>query len=220
MYVILDPSFGVTTTLLSTNPTFFIKNKSAKIKKFDHYLGKEIPPDIAKLENELFKKIRLEKYGNKLDQIKENYSKRQNKLTSSGKAKEIESFGIEFTYNTQKIEGSTLTLQETSLLLEKGITPGGKPAYDVIEASNHKRILNNILNGNFSINLETILTWHKELFSGTKHDIAGNVRDVGVKISGSKFVPPAPVELQFMLDEFFAWYNRNSTILNPVDLAG
>ena len=193
---------------------------NGKIKKFERYLGKIIPPNIDKIEKELFSSIRIEKYSKILQDSFENFTKNQTNLSASVLNKQMESFSVEFTYNSQKIEGSSLSLQETSLLLEKGITPGNKPVHDVIEAINHNKILKNILNGNFIINYESILTWHNELFSTTKSDIAGTIRDFGVKISGSKFVHPSPVEIHPLLEEFFDWYTKQETILNPVELAG
>lgn len=67
--------------------------------------------------------------------------------------------------------------------------------------------------------LSIILYWHKELFQSTKNDIAGQIRSHGVAISGSKFVPPSPVELNVLLKEFFEWYSKNKDKIHPVELA-
>jgi hypothetical protein len=58
-----------------------------------------------------------------LEKIKENYQKELRKMPKSAREKEIETFTIQFSYETQRIEGSTLTLRETADLLEKGIAP-------------------------------------------------------------------------------------------------
>jgi Fic family protein len=72
--------------------------------------------------------------------IKENYQKELKKMSKSAIEKEIETFTIQFTYDTQRIEGSTLTLRETADLLEKGIAPKRKPIHDIKEAKAHRKI--------------------------------------------------------------------------------
>jgi Fic family protein len=61
--------------------------------------------------------------------------------------------------------------------------------------------------------------WHRKLFEETKPDIAGKVRNHPVAISGSRFMPPSPVEVQPLLREFFRWYDRNKSSMHPVELA-
>ncbi len=70
------------------------------------------------------------------------------------------------------------------------------------------------------ITLSTVLYWHKQLFQDTKPDIAGKIRQHQVGISGSKFHPPYPIELDLLLRDFFDWYNQNKKKLHPVHLAG
>ena len=69
------------------------------------------------------------------------------------------------------------------------------------------------------LSLQIVLYWHKRLFEKTKPDVAGKIRDYQVEISLSKFVPPMPAELDFLIKEFFDWYNSNKNKLNPVELA-
>jgi len=52
-----------------------------------------------------------------------------------------------------------------------------------------------------------------------KPDIARKIRTHQVAISGSRFMPPSPVEVQPLLREFFRWYDRNKSSLHPVELA-
>jgi len=69
------------------------------------------------------------------------------------------------------------------------------------------------------LSLIAVIYWHKELFEGTKPDVAGQIRDHGVRITGSRFIPPSPVELQPLLREFFSWHNSNKARAHPVELA-
>ncbi|MHA1372208.1 MAG: Fic family protein, partial [Promethearchaeota archaeon] len=100
-----------------------------------------------------------------------------------------------------------------------GISPGNKPLSDVKEAENHFRVFMKMLEMK-KINLHAVTEWHHKILKETKPDIAGKIRDHGIKISGSKFVPPSPVELNALLRDFFRWLNNNMDRYNPIDLAG
>lgn len=67
---------------------------------------------------------------------------------------------------------------------------------------------------------QLIQDWNWKILKETKPDIAGRIRRHGVGITGSSFVPPSPVELQPLLNEFFGWYSGTKAKANPVELAG
>jgi len=190
-----------------------------EVKKIDRYLGKEIPKDIEKLKKKFIFEIYKEKWFKIFERIRENYSKEEKNIPVSAKSKEMESFAVKFTYNSQRIEGSKLTLKETANLLEKGITPKEKSLTDIKEAEAHKKVFYEMLKYEKDLSLQIVLYWHKKLFESTKEDIAGKIRAHQVMISRSKFMPPMPAELQFLLKEFFDWYNHNKNKINPVELA-
>src|SRR3989344_4640733 len=69
------------------------------------------------------------------------------------------------------------------------------------------------------LSLQILLHWHKKLFEKTKLDMAGKIRNHQVGISLSKYTPPMPSELDFLIKDFFDWYNQNKSKLNSVELA-
>lgn len=190
-----------------------------KVRKIEKYLGKTIPKNIEELKKSLIFNIYKEKWFKTFDKIKERYIRERKIMPVSAREKEIESFTIKFTYNTQRIEGSKLTLKETANLLEKGISPKEKPIRDIKEAEAHRNLFYEVLRYKKDLSLQIILYWHKKLFEATKPDIAGKIRNYQVAISRSKFMPPIPAELQILLKEFFDWYNKNKNKLNPIELA-
>jgi len=191
--------------------------QGSSVKKIEKYLGKEIPKNIEEIKKIFVFQVYKEKWFKIFSEIKENFSKEQKQTPFSAKEKETESFMIKFTYNTQKIEGSKLTLRDTANLLEKGINPK-KPLSDIKETEAHKKVFYEMLNYQKDLALQIVLYWHKKLFESTKEDIAGKIRAHQIAISRSKFLPPFPAELEFLLKEFFEWYNKNKNI-NPIELA-
>ena len=193
--------------------------KGKKVEKKEVYLGSKIPSNIEEIKKDFLDGINKEKWYHDADRIKERYSKEQRRTPTSAREKELQNFATKFTFDTQRIEGSTLTHRETANLLEKGITPKNKPVRDVKEAESHRDLFYKILKPEKDISFQEILDWHWKLFHVTKPDIAGKIRKYQVAISGSKFIPPLAVEVYPMLTEFFKWYNKNKNKLHPLELA-
>ena len=193
--------------------------EGSKIVKKEKYLGKEIPKDIEKIKRAFIIELYKEKWFNDFEKIKSNYAKEQKIMPPSSRAKQKQTFAVKFTYNTQKIEGSSLSLKDTSNLIEKGITPSEKPINDVVEAEEHNKVFYEMLSYQKDLSLQILLHWHKKLFEKTKLDMAGKIRNHQVGISLSKYTPPMPSELDFLIREFFDWYNKSKNNLNPVELA-
>jgi len=189
-----------------------------KVMKKQKYLGKGIPEDIEEIKKEFISELYKEKWIKGIESIKKNFSKELKSMPRSAKEKEQEIFAIKFTYNSQRIEGSTLTLKETANLLEKGISPA-KPIRDIREAESHKKVFDDMMNYHKDLNLGMVTHWNKLLLDETKPDIAGRVRNYQVALARSKFMPPFPAELDILLHEFFEWYNKNKNKLHTVELA-
>lgn len=183
------------------------------------YLGSQEPKDIELLKEKFMHEVFLEKFNKNLEAIKRKFSEDFSKYPPSAKEQYIESFMIRFTYNTNRIEGSTLSLKETADLLEQHITPRNKSIEDVKEAEAHKMVFYEMMAHKKDLSLSTVLYWHKLLLQDTKPDIAGIVRKHQVAIARSKVELPFPAELDTLLHEFFNWYSRTKSKLNPVVLA-
>ncbi|MEI6731286.1 MAG: Fic family protein [archaeon] len=188
------------------------------VNKETLYLGKEIPKNIESVKEEFLSKIYKEKFFDLFDRIKQNASKEWKALPPSARTKSLLQFSTKFTYNTNRIEGSTLTLKETARLLEEGISPNKKVS-DVREAESHKKVFFEMIEYKKDLSLQEVLHWHRMLLEETKEDIAGKTRGHQVAISWSKFMPPIPAEIDLLLKEFFDWYRNVKDKLHPVALA-
>jgi len=189
-----------------------------KVMKKHKYLGKEIPKNIEELKVEFISELYKDKWIKDIESIRENFSKEYESMPRSAKEKERETFAIKFTYNSQRIEGSTLTLKETANLLERGISPA-KPIRDIREAESHKKVFDNMIDYDKDLNLNIVTYWNRLLLEETKSDIAGRIRNHQIALARSKFAPPFPAELDTLLHEFFKWYAKNKDKLHPVELA-
>jgi Fic family protein len=190
------------------------------VEKRERYLGPAIPSDIERVKREFMDGIYRELWFVDLESIKIGYARKRKVLPPTARDKETEAFATTFTYNTNRIEGSRLTLRETAALLERGIAPSSRLLSDIKEAEAHRDAFYEMLAYKRDVSMQTVLYFHKRLFEGTKRDIAGRLREHQVGITGSRFLPPMPAEVYPLLVEFFKWYARSRGRLHPVELAG
>lgn len=153
-----------------------------------------------------------------LDKLKHHLNQLRN-LQSDKVAK---AFDIEYTYESNKIEGNTLTLQETALVIEKGLTIGGKSLNEHLEAVNHQNAIEyikDLAKQNETITERDLLQIHYLILQGINNDQAGKYRNLQVLISGAKHVPPQPFLVAKEMESLFLWYNENKDKLHPVVLS-
>lgn len=207
---------------VGTREYFYLQHTirtSNGVETREKYLGARLPANINEIKRDFLAEIYKERWYPLLDVVRSNYSKEQRKTPRTALQKQTRSFSVKFTYDTNRIEGSKLTYRETADLLERGLSPRAKPIEDIKEAEAHDRVFREVLEYAKDLSLQVVLFWHRKLFLGTKPDIAGKIRTHQVAISGSRFMPPSPVEVQPLLREFFRWYDRSKSSLHPVELA-
>ena len=183
------------------------------------YLGSQLPKNIELLKETFMYELFIERFDKTLETIKKKFGLDISKYPPTAKEQYIESFMINFTYNTNRIEGSTLSLRETADLLQQHITPRNKPLHDLKEAEAHKKVFYEMLNHSKDLTLAVVHYWHKLLWQDTTTDIAGTVRQHQAAIARSKVELPFPAELDTQLHEFFKWYNKKKRKLNSVVIA-
>lgn len=128
----------------------------------------------------------------------------------------------EYIYESNAIEGNTLTLAETELVLSKGITVSGKPLKDHLEATNHQKALDRLkqmVSARKIVDEKTLLDLHEIILRGIDDTYAGRYRDVPVRISGSRHVPPNPLKVPALMAELFAWFIGHVTSEHVVHAA-
>ena len=133
-----------------------------------------------------------------------------------------EALSIEYTYESNRIEGNTLTLSETALVIEKGITISGKSMQEHLEAINHYDaigFIKEIALGKEPLNERLIREIHALVLRGIDKENAGIYRTVNVKISGSRHLPADALHIPELMKEYITWYDNNKESMHPVLLS-
>lgn len=191
----------------------------AGVQAREKCLGVKLPRDVEMARRSFLTEIYRERWYPLLDQVHSNYQKEKRAIPLSALEKRDRQPSVKFAYDTNRIEGSELTYRETADLLEKELSQSQKPIEDIKDSEAHDRVFGEALRHKKDLSMQTILMWHKKLFEETKPDIAGRIRTHQMAISGSRFMPPSPAEVQPLLRESFRWYDRNKASMHPVELA-
>lgn len=132
-------------------------------------------------------------------------------------------FRIGFTYSSNALEGNTLTISETKILLEDGITVGGKPLKDCYEAVGHSDAYDFMLNlarkQDMDITEKDIKKLHQLFYQKVDAEKAGQYRTIQVYISGTDYIPPSPVDVPQLMNHMVDQIRSSKITLHPIELA-
>lgn len=129
-----------------------------------------------------------------------------------------EHLDLEWTYNSNRIEGNTLTLRETKVVLE-GITVGGKALRDHLEAINHRdaiHFVDQLVTTRAPLNARDIKDVHALVLRGIEPDEAGRYRQQNVIISGASTTPPNFLHVEESMERLLAEYSSSLTA-HPIE---
>jgi Fic family protein len=133
-------------------------------------------------------------------------------------------FQLEMTYNTNAIEGNTLSLKETFWVIREGVTVKGKPLKDHLEAKDQNDALDHLhdmveFGQQTTFSEVTIRQLHSLVVKTSDSDISGKYRDGSVMIMGSDHAPPEASEIPMLMNSLMSWLNGKGQSCHPVEQA-
>lgn len=133
-----------------------------------------------------------------------------------------EELTVAWIYNSNAIEGSTLTLQETRLILEHGITIGGKSLREHFEVVNHQQAIHfveSLVQKDVPLSPFHVRQIHGLVLARIDDDSAGQYRNMPVRIAGSSHEPPPAWKIPPLMDDWATWLTAEANQLDTVSLA-
>ncbi len=189
--------------------------------------GKLEKKEIEKLKEEFEVEVIAKKKYNFLKKEEvvniENLKRHFNKRIKSLEKEEFEqlqkSFFTELTYNSNAIEGNTLSLQETSLILNEGIVPEGKTLREIHEAKNHREAIDFVESYSGDLDEGFILKLHSIILKNISERFAGRYRESNVKIFGSDVRFPSAEKVPQLVKNLIHRYKKNKKRFHQFELA-
>ncbi|MBK7695317.1 MAG: Fic family protein [Saprospiraceae bacterium] len=129
------------------------------------------------------------------------------------------SLNLEWTYNSNSIEGNTLNLRETRTVIEEGMTVAGKSLREHFEVVNHQEAieyLEELVSGDYLLKERDILDIHELVMSKIEKEFAGRYRNSGVRIPGANFTPPNAQKVPDLMSDLISWVSRDDQSMHPL----
>lgn len=207
--------------------TYLVKTirNGKKWKKIRKYIGEGLSKDNIRKQKEIFKKTIAKPWFlnenrlNEIEKIRQKFDEYKKKAGKSGLERFNEWFFTELTYNSNAIEGTSLSLRDTSLIINENIVPKSANLREVTEAKNHKEALDFLLSYKGDVNEKFILKLHSIILKNIDDENAGNYRKVDVFISGEDVKFPPPQEVPKKMKELIKWYKKNKSRMNIFEIA-
>ncbi len=199
-----------------TKEYYYLQHSFREHKKVitrEKYLGKKIPKNLDIIKKELESKSKDVLY-EMIEKIKKSFEKEWSTYPKTIKEKVKEQIAIAFTYNTNAIEGSTITLEEAREIIHDKIAPN-KPLRDIKETEAHSKVFLKMLDNKEEISHNLLLEWHKDVFGETKPDIGGKYRDYLVRVGN--YVAPDWQDVKKLMGQLIKFINQDK--LNVVELS-
>lgn len=136
--------------------------------------------------------------------------------------KVIQLLDLEFTFDNNRLEGNTLTFQETDLVINKGLTIAGKTMKEHLEVINHVEAITyvrSLVEINSALTEKELLSIHHLLARGIQLDDVGKYRKTEIKMETNAISVCHPDQLMKEMDLFFNWYDSHKNTIHPVILA-
>ncbi|KKL71087.1 hypothetical protein LCGC14_2098400 [marine sediment metagenome] len=154
-----------------------------------------------------------------IENLNNTYNKRIKELKKEEYERFQKTFFTELTYNSNAIEGSSLSLQETSLVINEGIVPEGKTLREIYEARNHLEALKFLKKYKRELNEEFVLKLHSIILKNISERFAGRYRTTSVRIFGSEVKFPQSEKVPQLVKNLIHWYKKNKKKYHPLELA-
>ena len=211
------------------NYLVYNKRKKGKWVKKSKFIGKGdiLKSKISQLKKEFekelivnkkYKYLNIEQVKN-IENLKQIYSDKIRKFSKEEFEKFEEAFFTELTYNSNAIEGNSLSLEETSLIVNENLVPEGKTLREIYEAKNHAKALEFLKEYKGDLNEELILKLHSIILKDVSERFAGKYRRISVRIAGSGVKLPSPEKVPQLVRNLIYWYKKNKNNYHQFELA-
>ncbi len=179
-------------------------------------------------EKNLFKTFAMKNYGfhhpldeqevGKIESIRVDYKRIIHKLKQNGNFKDLlDRFTVNFTYESNAIEGNSLTLKDVAIVLFESLSIPGKDLREIYETRNSRPIVDMLMKKRIKITHNDIIKIHSLLMKDI--DEEKGYKKLPNYILGSKLKTSPPERVHEDMDKLINWYHENETRIHPLELA-
>ncbi|MEK6913176.1 MAG: Fic family protein [Nanoarchaeota archaeon] len=208
-------------------PNGNIKKTSKLIQKEEDKNNKETKDYFLKKQIEAYQDYALRTYNTdnilteeqikKLESIRMEYRKIIKNFTKNQIKDILDRFTVNFTYESNAIEGNSLTLKDVTLILGENVVPKNKDLREVYETRNTREAYELLFKGKIKINIKDIINIHSILVKDTGVQLGFKKIPNYLAMRNLKTTPPEKVEKE--MEILLSWYESNKNKIHPLKLA-
>ncbi|MBI2043671.1 Fic family protein [Candidatus Pacearchaeota archaeon] len=201
-----------------------------KIKKievlFNNQNKKELENIFNKKKKKAFFEYAIKKYKTdsvfskeeflKIESIRVDYSDIIKKISNKDKKDLFDRFTANFTYESNALEGNSLTLKDVAIVMFENSTIKGKDLREIYETRNSRKVVERILDKKFDISEKDIIKIHKILVQDL--DIETSYKKFPNILVGKKIRLTPPEKVKEEMANLVEWYHKNKTKIHPLKL--
>lgn len=154
-----------------------------------------------------------------LEKLRQTYFKKTKALSREEFEQFETSYFTELTYNSNSIEGNSLSLEETSLVINENVVPEGKTLREIYEAKNHAQAIKFLRSYEQDVDERLILKLHSIILNNISERFAGRYREGAVRIFGSDVRFPDAEKVPLLVRNLVYWYKEHKKEYHPFELA-
>ncbi len=154
-----------------------------------------------------------------LEKLRQAYFKKTKALSREEFEQFETSYFTELTYNSNSIEGNSLSLEETSLVINENVVPEGKTLREIYEAKNHAQAIKFLRSYEQDVDERLILKLHSIILNNISERFAGRYREGAVRIFSSDVRFPDAEKVPQLVRNLIYWYKEHKKDYHPFELA-
>ncbi len=153
----------------------------------------------------------------KIENIRVEYINLLKNVPNQAKKDLFDRFTANFTYESNSLEGNSLTLKDVNIIMFENISIKGKDLREIYETRNSREVVEKIIKGKFKVTEKDIIEMHKILCRDL--DISLGYKKFPNVLIGKKIELTPPEKVESEMRKLIAWYNENKSKIHPLKLA-
>ncbi|MBI4361015.1 Fic family protein [Candidatus Micrarchaeota archaeon] len=153
----------------------------------------------------------------KMERMRLEYRKLMSKMTDAQKTDLFDRFTVNFTYESNAIEGNSLTLKDVAIVIHENVAIPGKNLREIYETRNSRQVIDLILRGKLKVREKDMHKMHSILVKDM--GIATGYKQLPNYIHGRQVLTTPPEGVAKQMGELFVWFEENRSKKHPLQLA-
>lgn len=204
-----------------------IHKLSKRVKNLSEAKSTELENFFEQKESEVFSvfyekhvlsfKLRGEAPVQRIEQMRLEYKKILSRLSANQLRDLFDRFTVNFTYESNALEGNSLTLKDVAIVIHENVAITGKDLREIYETRNSREVVDLVLKRSFKVRETDVLKMHSMLVR--EMGVPNDYKTVPNYLHGRQLITAPPEDVSIEMQRLFKWFEENRKKMHPLQLA-